>query len=162
MTSDQVPPSMAQRQAGLHEKPKQEPVVPSSPPPESDESEEETDPNSQDEQPPMLWHASREGISEALRDASNEFRECYVAWRRLQPELSGRISISFEITRDPSNPEVGRVTSVQLGDSELQHPFLEGCILGRFYDFQFEGMTEDKIVTRIPMMFKRMNEEGRE
>ena len=116
------------------------------------------DPENPEEDPPMVWHASREGITEALKDSQREFHECYAAWGRLQPELSGRISISFEITRDPTNPEVGRVTSVQLMDSELEHPFLEGCILGRFYDLQFEGMTDEKIVTRIPMMFRRMEE----
>ena len=79
---------------------------------------------------------SSDGIREAMAFAKDDLRECYDAWAKLQPDLTGKLKVSFVIA--PQKDGTAKVDDIALADSSLQHTWVEGCVKGVVGELSFE------------------------
>lgn len=109
---------------------------------------------------PMVFSADAPGIKAAISEATPEIRRCYDAWLRLQPELQGTLKVSFRIDRAPdSDEDFRRVLEAKVAGSELEHPFLEGCLLSVLSQLRFEGAGEEPLRVTYPFRFSSRPDE---
>lgn len=101
---------------------------------------------------PLVWEGTKEGIETALKENIGKLHNCYSAWARKQPDLGGRLVIG--LTVEKADDEMGRITNISVQDSELRHPFMEGCILGVVTDLRFTNPEETPLTLQIPMVFR--------
>jgi len=122
-----------------------DPPSPSPPPaptqPAPAPAEEQTSEASGEPAPPepILYAPTRGGIDAAVRVGLDSLRSCYQAWLGDDPDLGGRILVSFTIQPQEDNPEMARVAELGVYDSEFQHLPLEACTLSVFEEMLFEA-----------------------
>ena len=104
----------------------------------------------------MLWESTREGIQEAVTEHLEEVRYCYESWMDQNPDLEGRLVLSLGIPaeRGDGDPEGARLLRVEIEESEVDHAFFEGCVLGVLSELHFVPPEEDILGPRIPFVFR--------
>ncbi|MFT5430615.1 MAG: hypothetical protein ACI9OJ_001291 [Myxococcota bacterium] len=109
----------------------------------------------------MVWSTDGAGIRAAMDSAREPIRECYEGWVRSNPELGGKLVVRFviEVPEEPKDDTSGRVTSVEIPDSEIEHPLLEGCVLNAVTALRFSN-PDEPITVSYPFSFVAKNESG--
>lgn len=87
--------------------------------------------------PGARWPLDRHGLQGAVREAIPQLRECYDAWAKQNPQLGGRVTVTFTI-KPVEGEEGAKVTSARVADQGLGHLLMEGCIVQVFEDLRFE------------------------
>ncbi len=100
----------------------------------------------------MRYPVDRFGIRGAVRDAVPELKRCYESWVKLNPTLGGKMTVKFKIVDDENGPG-GVVKNAALQSSELEHPFLEGCVLNAMSDLEFERPPDGEVDVTYPLRF---------
>jgi len=80
---------------------------------------------------------TREGIQSAIRSHLHDISGCYAAWLQLNPDLRGRMNVSFRI-RPNEDGGPGVVDQVSLVDGGMGQVALEGCVLNVMQDLRFD------------------------
>lgn len=109
----------------------------------------------------MIWALDREGITGAMAEARPEIKRCYEQWLADNPGLAGKMVATMVIEAAEEGAEVAKVHSVDLKDSELDHPFLEGCVLNAMEELRFENPTGDtgRLTVNYPFLFSSEGED---
>ncbi len=98
------------------------------------------------------WPLTADGIRGAVAYRKDEFKECYEAWLKLDPEVAGTVVVTFTVAA--AEDDIGRVTTLELADSELDHPFIEGCVLNVFQELAFDPPADGgEVEVNYPLMF---------
>ena len=127
-------------------------------PPDS-ESESGSESDSESESEIVPWPLTAEGIRGAVDDQKQEIKHCYEQWLKLEPDIAGRVVVTFTIAGDEDDR--GRVTDVDLAESELEHTFMEGCVLNVFGELPFEAPEGGgEVEVNYPLMFASEDETG--
>jgi len=125
---------------------------------------EPTEPAEPTEEPPgddMIWSTDAVGIRAAMDEVRPAIAECYSAWAKENPELAGKLVVSFTIESESPEGEQARVTAVSIPKSEVDHPLLEGCVLNAVVGLRFAGGGEPITVT-YPFRFSNPPDEAAE
>ncbi len=99
----------------------------------------------------MVWGLDPGSIREALRTNMPKIRECYAGWVKSNPELRGRLKVTFTIAA-PDDAEFAGIEAALVADSELDHALMEGCVLNVVGDLHFER-PDKPITVRYPLVF---------
>ena len=98
------------------------------------------------------WPLTADGIQGAVQSSLDDIKECYDQWLRLEPDVAGSVVVTFTIT--PVDAERGEITAIEVADSDLDHPFIEGCVLNVFSDMPFEAPEDGgEVQVNYPLMF---------
>jgi hypothetical protein len=98
------------------------------------------------------WPLTAEGIQGAVNAGIDDIKHCYEQWLKLEPDIAGSIVVTFTITEVDEG--VGGVSDIELADSELEHPFIEGCVLNVFAEMPFEAPADGgEVEVNYPLMF---------
>jgi hypothetical protein len=99
-------------------------------------------------QPTIEGHLDREIIQRVIREHRREIRDCYQRELQRNPDLSGRIMVSFTI--DPR----GNVARATVSESDLNSSTVEDCVAARFRRFVFpEPSTPGLVHVNYPFVF---------
>jgi hypothetical protein len=97
------------------------------------------------------YPVSRDGIRAAVQDRTPEIKECYDGWLALNPELEGSLIVSFGIVS--GEDELAHIEDVGLASSELNHEFMQGCVLNVFEELAFQPPEGGSITVTYPLLF---------
>ena len=92
---------------------------------------------------------SQQAIDEAIRDSLPKILSCYQEAIEEVDNLDGRFMLSFEIGNVGG---LGRVTTIDVEESELDDVPFEECVLGVFDDLEFDPPTTTVFV-KYPFIF---------
>ena len=117
--------------------------------------EEEPDPTEEDdEERGMIYTATAEGIRSAVQEAAPKIKECYEGWVAANPDLAGRLKVTFTISTKTDEDDIARITRAHVVDSELAHGLLEGCVLNMMESLSFDPPEADEITVTFPFNFQ--------
>ena len=88
-----------------------------------------------------------EVIQRIVRQNYGRFRMCYEQGLLKNPNLSGRVSVRFAISRD------GAVQTAQNGGSDLPDSAVVGCVVSAFYGLTFPEPDNGIVTVSYPIMF---------
>ena len=97
--------------------------------------------------PDVIGKLSRETIVSKVRTYMGGIRSCYEMELRLNPQLTGKVSIRFTIGAD------GRITDVEIINSTLGSTEVENCITRRIRRWEFPPPEEGEVVVTYPFVF---------
>ncbi|MFT7578450.1 MAG: hypothetical protein ACI9MR_000108 [Myxococcota bacterium] len=103
----------------------------------------------------LIYATESEGIRAAMDSAKPAIRECYAGWLKANPDLAGRLVVTFTLAlrEDPApNEDWAVVTNVAIPDSSLDHGFLEGCVKNAVSELRFE-VPEGALQISYPFAF---------
>ena len=117
---------------------------------------------------------SREGIRTAMRSAVPAMKACFEAWLAVNPDVGGRVAVTFRIAADappsedvenhedvdddgasngpPLAGEAGVADAVVAGGG-LGNVLLDGCILNAVGDLRFTGVPAGGLKVTYPFQF---------
>lgn len=125
--------------------------------PDGDAEEEEGD--LAEEPLPEPWALTADGIRGAVDSEKEAIKHCYDQWLKLEPDIAGAVVVTFTVAA--SEDGAGEVTELELADSELDHPFIEGCVLNVFQDLPFEPPEDGgEVEINYPLLFDSHGGEG--
>jgi len=110
------------------------------------------DPGPDDEQG-MVYEVSREGIQSAMQETLPKIKECYEGWVADNPDLAGRLRVTFTISEETDSDDIAHIDEVQIQDSELAHGLLEGCVLNVVGGLSFDPLEEGAVTVTYPFAF---------
>jgi hypothetical protein len=93
-----------------------------------------------------------DGIREAMKAAIPEIRDCYEQWLQTNPELKGKMTMSFSIA--PTDAGAGRVEDLSVASSEIAHLGFEGCVKNVMSGMDFATPYDDGTGEPAPMKVK--------
>ncbi len=88
-----------------------------------------------------------EVIQRIVRQNYGRFRMCYEQGLLKNPNLSGRVSVRFAISRE------GAVQTAQNGGSDLPDSSVVGCVVSAFYGLTFPEPDNGIVTVSYPIMF---------
>ncbi|MBI5536863.1 MAG: AgmX/PglI C-terminal domain-containing protein [Deltaproteobacteria bacterium] len=88
-----------------------------------------------------------EVIQRVVRQNYGRFRVCYENGLRTNPNLQGRVSTRFIISRE------GAVTSASNGGSDIPDPGVVSCVIRSFYGMSFPEPKDGIVTVTYPIMF---------
>ena len=92
----------------------------------------------------------KEEIKEVIQSHTEEIRYCYTKVLTVEPELEGKVVVRFEIR------ETGKVGTVEITESTLNHESVEGCIVAAIRKWVFpEPRNEDTVFVTYPFIFSK-------
>lgn len=100
----------------------------------------------------MVWSADKSGIQSAMREITPAIRECYDGWIQDNREMQGKLVVKFTIGADPGADEA-KVQSVNLPESELGNPLMEGCVLNAVSGLRFDVPDDGNLTVNYPFRF---------
>ena len=102
--------------------------------------------------PEVLGKLDRNVISSVVMRYIGGIRACYEQKLKINPQLSGKISVRFTIGAD------GRVVSREILRSTLNDPDVENCILRRIRYWRFPPPEEGEVVVTYPFVLTAVSE----
>ncbi len=107
-------------------------------------------------QPPAPFPTDREGIRAAIQSKVPEIKECYESWLQANPNLAGKMTISFVIRATDGGD--GEVQDVGASSSDISHLPFEGCLKNVMAGMRFEAPYDDsgnlgEMKVRYPFVF---------
>ena len=87
-----------------------------------------------------------EVIQRVVRQNNGRFRACYEGGLRTNPNLTGRVTARFIISRE------GAVSNVANGGSDLPDSKVVSCVLGAFYGLSFPSPENGIVTVSYPIM----------
>ncbi len=104
------------------------------------------------------WPLTAEGIQAAVNSQIEHIKHCYDQWLELEPDIAGSVVVTFTVAEGEGGG--GEVTGLELADSELDHPFIEGCVLNVFQEMPFEPPADGgQVEIDYPLMFDSQGDE---
>lgn len=100
----------------------------------------------------MVWSADKTGIQAAMKEVTAQIQECYDGWIQSNPDMQGKVLVRFTIGAEPGDQEA-RVLEVELPESELDNPVMEGCVLNVVSGLRFNPPDGGKLVVNYPFRF---------
>ena len=96
----------------------------------------------------MVFSTDREGIKGAIEEMNDQIRECYHGWVQSNPELQGRVTLSFTISPAEEGDEGGlsQIKEAQLLVDDLAHPMMSACLINSAEGLQFEAVSSPTTV----------------
>ncbi|HEY3500783.1 MAG TPA: AgmX/PglI C-terminal domain-containing protein [Polyangiaceae bacterium] len=85
-------------------------------------------------------------IQRVVRQNYGRFRACYEGGLRANPNLTGRVTARFIISRD------GTVTNAANGGSDLPDSKVVSCVIGAFYGLSFPSPENGIVTVSYPIM----------
>jgi len=108
--------------------------------------------------PKHLWKADGPGIRGAVQESLPELKECYEEWQKSAPGLKGKVSVGFRIKAaldlDAGSAPEARVEGVRIGESDLDHVFMEGCVSSVFSELRFAPPEGGSLEVTYPIRFE--------
>ena len=105
---------------------------------------------------PMQYSVDRDGIKTAVSDSTPQIAECYDAWLATGAEIKGKVVVRFTIAPNQDDPQAAaEITEAALVDSELDHPFMEGCVLDVMRGLKFDPPENGKVTVNYPFNLKQ-------
>ncbi len=104
-----------------------------------------------------IWPVSREGIQGAMTESTPGIVECYEGWLSQNPELAGKIVVSFQIAPSDTGENLSKVQQVDLDASTVGHAFMEGCVLSVVEELRFEG--GESTTVSYPFIFRQTGDD---
>jgi hypothetical protein len=101
----------------------------------------------------MVWGTDRESLRGSIQDRHDEFVRCYSAWLAVEPELAGKLTMTFTIGRAHEADSLASVIALDVADSDLDHAAFEGCVVGALQDLTYEP-PEENISVSYPLAFR--------
>jgi len=92
-------------------------------------------------------HLPPEVVQRIVRQNYGRFRQCYETGLRANPNLTGRVTARFVISRE------GSVTTVQNGGSDLPDSGVVSCVVAAFYGLSFPTPEAGIVTVSYPIMF---------
>ena len=92
-------------------------------------------------------HLPPEVVQRIVRQNYGRFRQCYENGLRGNPNLTGRVTARFVISRE------GSVTNVQNGGSDLPDSGVVSCVVAAFYGLSFPTPEAGIVTVSYPIMF---------
>jgi hypothetical protein len=92
-------------------------------------------------------HIPSEVIQRIVRQSFGRFRNCYEDGLRTNPNLEGRVTARFVISRD------GSVGAVQSGGSDLPDPRVVSCVLRTYSTLSFPSPENGIVTVTYPLSF---------
>jgi len=92
-------------------------------------------------------HLPPEVVQRIVRQNYGRFRQCYENGLRTNPNLTGRVTARFVISR------AGSVTNVQNGGSDLPDGGVVSCVVAAFYGLSFPTPEAGIVTVSYPIMF---------
>jgi hypothetical protein len=81
-------------------------------------------------------------------------KDCYERWLELSPGIAGKMVVGFTIAPDPNDASRGRVIQAEVGESGLDHTFIEGCVLNALGGLAFDRPSDGQpIKVKYPFQF---------
>ena len=104
------------------------------------------------------WPLTMDGIRGAVNSQIDPIKHCYEQWLKLEPDIAGRVVVTFTVGVGEEGD--GEVTHLELADSDLEHPFMEGCVLNVFQGIPFEPPEDGgEVEINYPLMFDSHGDE---
>jgi hypothetical protein len=88
-----------------------------------------------------------EVIQRVVRQSFGRFRNCYEDGLRTNPNLEGRVTARFVISRD------GSVGAVQSGGSDLPDAHVVACVLRTYSSLSFPSPGDGVVTVTYPLSF---------
>ncbi len=101
---------------------------------------------------PRRFAPDHDGIREAMRAAVPEIRECYEAWLQTNPDLHGKLVLSYAIA--PTDAGEGEVRDLSVSSHDIAHVPFEGCVKNVMAGVQFGLPIDDGTGEPAPMNVK--------
>ncbi len=102
----------------------------------------------------VVGSCERTSIGKVINSRANEIRFCYESELTKNPNLAGRVAVSFTIG------PTGGVESAEIAQSDVGSPKMEDCILGRIRRWKFpEPKGGGSCVINYPWVFKAAGSE---
>jgi hypothetical protein len=95
----------------------------------------------------VTGHIPSEVIQRIVRQSFGRFRNCYEEGLRTNPNLEGRVTARFVISRD------GSVATVQSGGSDLPDPRVVSCVLRTYSSLSFPSPQDGIVTVTYPLSF---------
>jgi len=92
-------------------------------------------------------HLPPEVVQRIVRQNYGRFRQCYENGLRTNPNLTGRVTARFVISRE------GSVSNVQNGGSDLPDSGVVSCVVSAFYGLSFPTPEAGIVTVSYPIMF---------
>jgi len=92
-------------------------------------------------------HLPPEVVQRIVRQNYGRFRQCYENGLRSNPNLTGRVTARFVISRE------GSVANVQNGGSDLPDSAVVSCVVSAFYGLSFPTPEAGIVTVSYPIMF---------
>jgi hypothetical protein len=93
-----------------------------------------------------------DGIRAAMKSAVPEIRDCYEQWLQTNPELKGKMTMSFSIS--PPDAGAGRVEDLAVSSTDIAHLGFEGCVKNVMAGLDFATPYDDGTGEPAPMQVK--------
>ncbi|MCC6332784.1 MAG: TonB family protein [Myxococcales bacterium] len=90
----------------------------------------------------------KELIRRVIRSHLGQIRYCYEAQLVMQPNLSGKVAVTFHV------PESGLVDTARVSSSTVPSPGLEACLVSRVRTWRFPSQKGGSFVVTYPFLFK--------
>lgn len=96
--------------------------------------------------------ANKDDIRAAIRDLVPQIKDCYEQGLKTNPDLGGKVVVSFVLARAPDGGSYAREGEV--GDSTLSAPLVEACVLSKLQGAHFKELKGDgEVRVRYPFKF---------
>lgn len=104
----------------------------------------------------QFWSTDAQGIQGAMAESLHEITDCYDPWLKAEKKknLVGTMKVTFTIETDPTDPTKGKATHAKIVDSQLDHKFLESCVISVVSNLTFQPPNE-KVEVTYPFHFSK-------
>lgn len=99
--------------------------------------------------PAKRFFPDHDGIRAAMKASIPEIRDCYEQWLQTNPELKGKMTMSFSIS--PTDAGTGRVEDLGVSSTEIAHLGFEGCVKNVMSGMEFATPYDDGTGEPAPM-----------
>jgi hypothetical protein len=101
----------------------------------------------------MIWGTDKDGIQGAVASKIGAIKECYEGWLKAEPELTGRLKVRFTIGTPEVSDALAAVVGAEVLDTELDHVWMEGCVLNSLDALVFERPEGGRLNVIFPFAF---------
>ena len=103
----------------------------------------------------MVYATTPEGIDDAMKAFLSNIRTCYQVARKNDPEMEGRITFAFQISKnnDPNNSDIAKISDVEVLDTEVDSEEVENCIMDNLDELWFDPPEGEPVQVRYPFLF---------
>lgn len=110
----------------------------------------------------MIWSTDKDGIQGAVASKIGVIKECYEGWLKAEPALTGRLKVRFTIDSLEGSDGLAGVVGAQVLDTELDHVWMEGCVLNSLDGLVFERPGAGPLNVTFPFAFDASEDEDAE
>lgn len=106
-----------------------------------------------------LFKVDKDGIRAAVKEKVPEIKECYDSWLRTNPDLGGKLKLTFTISEMPGKSRA-LVSDIDVLDGGIGHVAMEGCVKNVFSSMRFEVPEHGEMKVTYPLNFSSGRDGG--